>query len=84
MFKKFIKDLKEQVNIYALVVVNVDITIMKFKSSEILKNYLYLKNLFDNEKAKVLSEQNQRDHVIDLIKNTKSSYMLLYNLFQKS
>ena len=55
----------------------------KFKLSEISKDYLYLKKLFDNEKAKVLSEQNQKNHVIDLIKNTESSYMLLYNLFQK-
>ena len=58
-------------------------TIVKFKSFEISKDYLYLKKLFDNEKAKILSDQNQRDHVIDLMKNTKSSYMLLYNLFQK-
>ena len=55
-------------------------TIMKFKLSEILKNYLYLKKLFDNENAKVLSKQNQRDHVIDLMKNIKLLYMSLYNL----
>ena len=56
-------------------------TIKKFKSFEISKNYLYLKKLFDNEKAKVVFEQNQKDHVIDLIKNTNSSYISLYNLF---
>ena len=56
---------------------------MKFKSSEISKYYLYLKKLFDNKKAKVLFEQSQKDHVINLIKNTKSSYISLYNLFQK-
>ena len=58
-------------------------TIIKFKSSEISKNYLYLKKLFDNEKTKVLSKQSQRNHIINLIKNTKSSYISLYNLFQK-
>ena len=56
---------------------------IKFKSFKISKNYLYLKELFDNEKAKVRSEQNQENHVIDLMKNIGSSYMLLYNLFQK-
>ena len=57
-FKKFIKNLKKQVNIYVLVVVNVITMTKKFKSSEILKDYLYLKELFDNEKAKVLPEQD--------------------------
>ena len=55
----------------------------RFKSFKISKDYLYLKKLFDNGKAEVLSEQNQRDHVIDLMKNTESSYMSLYNLSQK-
>ena len=53
---------------------------MKFKSSEISKDYLYLKKLFDNKKAKVLLEQNQKHHVINLIKNTNLLYMSLYNL----
>ena len=56
---------------------------MKFKSSEISKDYLYLKKLFDNEKTKILFEQSQRNHAIDLIENTKSSYISLYNLSQK-
>ena len=55
----------------------------KFKLFEISKDYLYLKKLFDNEKAKILSEQNQKNYVIDLMKNTKWLYMSLYNLFQK-
>ena len=58
-------------------------TIIKFKSFKISKNYLNLKKLFDNKKAKVLFEQSQRNHIIDLMKNIKSSYMLLYNSFQK-
>ena len=81
--KEFIKNLKRQINIYALVVVNVITITKKFKSSEISQDYLYLKKLFDNEKAKVLSEQDQKNYVINLIKNIKSSYMSLYNLFQK-
>ena len=57
-FKEFVKDLKKQVNIYVLVVIDVDMTTVKFKSSEISKNYLYLKKLFNNEKIKILFEQN--------------------------
>ena len=81
--KKFVKDLKKQINIYALVVINVNMTTKKFISSEIPKDYLYLKKLFNNEKVKILFEQNQKNYIIDLIKNTKLSYILLYNLFQK-
>ena len=55
----------------------------RFKSFKISKDYLYLKKLFDNGKAEVLSEQSQENHVIDLMKNTESSYISLYNLFQK-
>ena len=81
--KEFVKNLKKQVNIYTFVVADVITTAEKFKSPKISKDYLYLKKLFDNEKARVLSEQNQKDHAIDLMKNTKSSYMSLYNLSQK-
>ena len=38
--------------------------------------------MFDNELTKMLSEQNYKDHAIDLIKNKKPSYISLYNLFQ--
>ena len=48
--------MKEQVNIYAFVIVGVNMTEKKSKSFEISKNYLYLKKLFDNEKTKVLFE----------------------------
>ena len=58
-------------------------TIKKFKSFEISKTYLYLKKSFDNEKARLLSKQDQKDYAIDLIKNIKSTYMSLYNLSQK-
>ena len=53
------------------------------KSSDLSEDYLYLKNVFDNDLAEVLSEQDYDDHAIDLTKNKKSSYMLLYNLSQK-
>ena len=39
--------------------------------------------MFSNEKAKVLSKQSQKNHVINSIKNTESLYILLYNLSQK-
>ena len=81
--KKFVKDLKKQINIYVLVVVGVITTTKEFKPFEIPENYLYLKKLFDNEKAKVFSEQDQRVHIIDSMENTELSYMWLYNLFQK-
>ena len=58
-------------------------TIEKFNLFKISKKYLYLKMLFDNKKAKVLSEQDQKNHAIDLMKNTKSLYISLCNLSQK-
>ena len=82
-FKEFIKNLKRQINIYAFVIVNVNMITKRFKSSKISKNYWYLKKLFDNEKATVLFEQNHRNYIIDLMKITKPSYILLYNLSQK-
>ena len=81
--KKFIKNLKERINIYAFVVVGVTITKKQSMSPEISKIYLYLKKLFDNEKTRILFEQDQKDHAIDLMKNTKPLYISLYNLFQK-
>ena len=38
--------------------------------------------MFDNELTKMLFKQNYENHVINLIENKKSSYMLLYNLSQ--
>ena len=53
------------------------------KSLNILENYLYLKNVFDNDLTEVLSEQDYDNHVIDLTENRKLSYISLYNLSQK-
>ena len=55
----------------------------KSKSFDLSENYLYLKNVFDNNLAEVLFEQDYDDHVIDLTENKKLSYMSLYNLSQK-
>ena len=44
-----------------------------------MKNY---KKLFDNEKIEMLFEQHDKNHVIDLMKDKKSLFMLLYNLTQ--
>ena len=51
------------------------------KLSEFSEDYLYLKKIFDNELAKMLFKQNYENHIINLIKNKKPSYILLYNLF---
>ena len=43
------------------------------KSSDLFENYLYLKNVFNNNLAEVLSEQDYNDHVINLTENKKFS-----------
>ena len=53
------------------------------KSSDLSEDYLYLKDVFDNDLAEVLLEHDYDDHAIDLAENKKSSYMSLYNLSQK-
>ena len=75
--------MQKQVIIYAFIIADVVTSKNKSKSSDILENDLYLKNVFDNDLTEVLSEQDYNDHAIDLTKNKKSSYMSLYNLFQK-
>ena len=75
--------MQKQFIIYAFVVANV-MTMFKneLKSSELSEDYLYLKEMFDNELAKMLFEQNYENHVIDLIENKELLYISLYNLFQ--
>ena len=51
--------------------------------SKFPKNIYIFKKLSDNDKAEILFNQNQEDHAIDLMKNTKSLYMSLYNLSLK-
>ena len=63
--------MQKQFIVYAFVVANVTTTFKnESKSSEFSENYLYLKKMFDNELTKMLSEQNYKNHVIDLIKKT--------------
>ena len=44
-----------------------------------MKDY---KKFFDNKKIEILSEQHDENHVINLMKNKKLSFMFLYNLAQ--
>ena len=44
-----------------------------------MKDY---KKFFDNEKIEMLFKQHDENHVIDLIKDKKSFFILLYNLAQ--
>ena len=80
--KQFAKVLQKQFIVYVFVVAGVTTTSKnKLKLFEFSEDYLYLKKMFDNELAKMLFEQNYKNHVIDLIENKEFSYMLLYNLF---
>ena len=81
--EQFAKTLQKQFIIYVFVVINVTTTFEnESKSSELLEDYLYLKKMFDNELTRMLFEQDYKNYIIDLIKNKKPSYILLYNLFQ--
>ena len=53
------------------------------KSFDLLENYLYLKNVFNNNLTKVLFKQDYNNYAINLAKNKELSYMSLYNLSQK-
>ena len=48
----------------------------------ILKQMKDYKEFFDNKKTEMLFKQHDESHVIDLMKNKKSSFMFLYNLAQ--
>ena len=75
--------MQKQFIVYVFIVANVTKTSKnKSKSFKFSEDYLYLKKMFDNKLARMLFEQNYENHAIDLIKNKKSSYMSLYNLFQ--
>ena len=54
--EKFVKDLQRQVIIYALMIADVVTSKDESKSSDLFENYLYIKNIFDNDLAEVLSE----------------------------
>ena len=44
-----------------------------------MKNY---KKFFNNEKIEMLFKKHDENHVINLMKDKKSSFMFLYNLTQ--
>ena len=44
-----------------------------------MKDY---KKFFDNEKIEMLFKQHDESHIINLMKDKKSLFMLLYNLTQ--
>ena len=70
-----------KVFVYALICSMFDVEFMSKmrKLSELLKNY---ENCFDFKNAKILFEHENKNYIIDLISDTKSSYELLYILFK--
>ena len=79
--ERFVKDLQKQVIIYAFIIADVmTLSENKLKSSDFLENYLYLKNVFDNDLVEVLFKQDYKYHAINLADNKKFLYILLYNL----
>ena len=48
----------------------------------ILKQMKDYKELFDNKKTEMLPEQHDENYAIDLMKDKKSLFILLYNLAQ--
>ena len=69
--------------IYVLICVNIDKSTQKtfiiLKVSKKIKNF---KKQFDDKKIDILFEQKNNYYTIDLIKNKKLSFIILYNLFQ--
>ena len=69
-FKKFVKELANQHQIYVLIYTDVLTTREKFESkSLIFEKLLKFRDQFNNEKVEILFKQNQNDHVINLIKS---------------
>ena len=76
--ERFVKNLQRQVIIYALIIADVVTSKNELKSFDLFEDYLYLKNVFDNDLTEVLFEQDYNNHAIDLAENKKFSYMSLY------
>ena len=49
----------------------------ELKLSDLFENYLYLKNIFDNNLAEILLEQNYDNHAINLAENKNLLYLYL-------
>ena len=83
--KNFAKSLNNKKIIFVLICVDIDkITITNDFIVSIISKQLneYLKQ-FDNKIAKILIKQKNTYYTINLIKNQKFSFIILYNLFQK-
>ena len=81
--KNFANVFKSKHQIFAFVCVDVTTTNNKINQKlHILKQMKNYKKLFDNKKIEMLFEQHDENHVINLMKNKKSSFIFLYNLAQ--
>ena len=81
--KNFVNVFESKHQIFAFVCVDVTATNKKINQKlYILKQMKDYKKFFNNEKIEMLFEQHDEDHVIDLMKDKKSSFMFLYNLTQ--
>ena len=84
IFKQFARNLKSQKKVYAFICVVVDTReIEKSRNlNKLFDELIDYANQYDDQKTKILLEQNRDDHAIDLIENQKSLFMFLYNLSQ--
>ena len=82
-FKNFAKNFNNKKIVFALICVDVDkITIINnFVISTVFKQIKKYLKQFDNKKIKLLFEQKSNYYTINLMKNQKSSFIILYNLF---
>ena len=83
--KDFAKNFNNKKIVFALVCADVDeITITNdFVISIVFEQIKKYSKQFDDKKTELLFKQKNSYHTIDLIKNQKSPFMALYNLFQK-
>ena len=74
-------DFDDKISIYALMCImfNVEITLEIRKLFELLISY---KNNFDFKNAETLLKHKNKNYIIDLIFDAKSSYELFYILFE--
>ena len=84
IFKQFARNLKFYKKIYTFicVVVNTQKNKKSKKSNKMSNKLTNYANQYNDEKIKILFEQNRDDYAINLIENQKSFFMFLYNLFQ--
>ena len=82
-FKQFEQYFERKHQIYVVMYVDVTQTQQKTQFNLVLsKEIEEFRNLFNNEKIEILFDQKRNDHVIELLKSTKSFFMSFYNLSQ--